>query len=353
MMGGNAFKDCKVITREENAEFENLVERALLKQCGGKVNQAVGVRRPKYKETFNDVDIVVGLKSEISVDEVLTALTIENVIDINNVEYQYNSPILSVKTYESVQVDLIFVPKESVDFARCLHGYDNLGVMLTRLAASLGVTLLPSGLYLKEGGEYFSITNSFKEALSELGFGHPEELLFNAETINNEDDAHRKVWTAIARSAYFTPSRFDPQETKPQTCRQLESNPTYMAFWDCVRPHHNAPKWFVSADFYRIEIKTSDRLLQQQIIESQHNAALAEGAKQLINAHAVSSITDMASLEAAGKLAKQIWNVLTERHGDYDAACKWVVDNSLSVPTLIALEHKLSENDKSRKMIEV
>lgn len=351
-MGGNAFKDCKVLTREENAEFEDIIERALLKQCSGKVNQAVGVRRSKYKETFNDVDLVVGLKDAIGVDEVLTALAIENIIDVNNVEYQYNPPILSVKTLESVQVDLIFVPKESVDFARCLHGYDNLGIILTRLAASLGVTLLPSGLYLKEAGEYFSITNNFKAALAHLGIEHPADVLFNAETIEREEDSRDKVWTAITKSTYFTPSRFDPQETKPQTARLLENNPTYMAFWDKARYHHNGPKWFVSPDFYRIELKTNDRLLQQQIIESQHLTALTESAKQLINAYAVSSITGMDSLETAGKLAKQVWNVLIDRHGGHDAACKWVMDNSLSVPTVIVLEHKLSENDKARKIIE-
>jgi len=138
-MGGKAIK--KVETRRyTRKEFEDLRGRIkwFSRYSGGRVHI---VDFFFEKDSFGDVDVLVEMTHPEAAENILKNVAHNEVVR--------NGTVISFDINGNFQCDLIKVPTEDWDFAKAFYAYNDLGLILGRMARRLGFTYGFDGLKYK------------------------------------------------------------------------------------------------------------------------------------------------------------------------------------------------------------
>lgn len=138
-MGGKALK--KVKTKRYNKdEFNKLVD--FVKKFTLYSNSRIHIVDSYFsKETFGDIDVLVEMSSKNSIENI-----IKN-IDYN--EIVYNGNVVSFDINNDFQCDLIKVHTEDWEFAKAFFAFNDLGLVIGRMARNIGLTFGFDGLKYK------------------------------------------------------------------------------------------------------------------------------------------------------------------------------------------------------------
>jgi hypothetical protein len=192
-MGGKALKN--VVTRrylkDEYFNIKNILEQEISNCTKAKVSVVEAYRS---KESFGDMDIVVEIIGNRND-------TVKKIFDkIPYTEKVHNGNVVSFN-YNDLQVDLILTPSDEFEFAKVFFAYNDLGLILGRMAKGIGLTYGFDGMSLKVYADNhikldkISLTKDPRSAFTVLGLNFDRWLL-GFETLD-------EVFEFAASSKYF------------------------------------------------------------------------------------------------------------------------------------------------------
>ena len=192
-MGGNALKNTftRRHTRDEYFVKETEVFDKLIKNTN-----VLPMRIPAYhtKESFGDMDILYTDRSA------LTELDVRRIFKPN--EIYKNGSVISFD-YQEIQVDLIYSPEESADYAQSYFSYNDLGNFIGRLAKKFDLKHGHDGLWLPVKDGDYGITDICvsKNPIETLEFLGLDVGMFIQGFDTLED-----IFKYVATSPVFNPS---------------------------------------------------------------------------------------------------------------------------------------------------
>lgn len=158
-MGGNALAEygAQRVTPER---YEEVRSEVLLTFAMERINTAVPYEMPG-KLDYGDVDILYTGES----------LTCQRIFDIFGPDTKLckNGHVISF-LYEEVQVDMIHAEEDSFNFHYQYLSYGDRGMIIGRLARSLGYIFGHDGLFYKDGDRKYLLTTHWGDALNFLGY---------------------------------------------------------------------------------------------------------------------------------------------------------------------------------------
>lgn len=205
-MGGNIFKDASRIEGKENLKDLFEEQKSLLPKAFR------SMRVPRFlkdKDSFGDLDIILPDKFVLYCYD-----KIFNNYETDISERFYTSVDHSFSYfYKGYQIDLIFVPEQSLDFAYNYHSFGIQGSLVSRIFRDSGLTLRTTDLVKKNlfdnfSGKlqletnYYSVIDSLELDLEKFlnGFNDLEDLLkwiyaspyFNSKSFELSSFNHKK-----------------------------------------------------------------------------------------------------------------------------------------------------------------
>lgn len=237
-MGGNALKHiCRRYTANEYHEIKHEII-GKLKNEFSKIQTAFGnyifdiKEIPSYrnKESFGDMDILVGFQNYVENRHELILNTIKKVYP-SVIDIQTNSNIYSFN-YNKLQVDLIFVHECNFNSTYSFLSWNDLGNLIGRIAHKLGLSYGMEGLkYIyrsddKIFGE-FVVSHETKEIFQFLGLNYNVWL-------NGFDDLD-SIFKFVVSSKYFCLESFDETKFNSTNKRRNEKRPTFQKFVDWLQ----------------------------------------------------------------------------------------------------------------------
>lgn len=192
-MGGNALKNTFTRRHDRDEYFvkENEVFDILIKETG-----VYPMRIPAYhtKESFGDMDILyTGRRA-------LTELDVRRIFKPN--EIYKNGTVISFD-YREIQVDLIYTPEESAQYANAYFSHNDLGNFIGRLAKKFDLKHGHDGLWLPvKDGDYgiadICVTRNHNQTLEFLGL--------DIQKFQDGFDTLEDIFKYVATSPVFNPS---------------------------------------------------------------------------------------------------------------------------------------------------
>jgi hypothetical protein len=207
-VGGNAFKEVTKSKRLDRAEYRAFYDK-VLKKVREEVKAPIIVNViPAYgnKDSFGDLDLL------ITFPEKVYSGTYQNLFDRilevfrPNREHVYqNSDVLSI-LYEGFQIDFIYAPITSYDFAYGYFSFNDLGNLIGRIFHKLGLKFGHNGLHYllrdeESGGhvtEDILVSLDFNHVLKFIGLN---SLAYSSGTFQELEDIFRYV----SASPFFSP----------------------------------------------------------------------------------------------------------------------------------------------------
>lgn len=253
-MGGNIWKDQSVrLSLENYLQIEKEVIELL-----GEV-QLKQISFMKGKETFGDLDLIVGTKYRHSITEQLKK---------ENYLLSSNGEVLSF-LYKSFQVDLIFVDESRLDFAAAYFSNNDVGNILGRMAKQLGLKYGHKGLY------YVNRTSNNDRILSEtllsLNVFDIYNILKVPTTLLTDSLTKLEAFQLISQSPYFNKEIYSFENLNHQNKVRDRKRKTYNDFLEfCkdlpVKPIYKFDKESVVCYLYPhlIPVIQADALREQQ-----------------------------------------------------------------------------------------
>jgi hypothetical protein len=200
-MGGNAIKPFVENPVRINTELYKEVSKFVLEHIKNVYPEGTLVKELgtfSDKESFGDIDVLVGV-TEI-IDDVIDSRILESYLNerfnlgkyavINNGPTSSFVLTLITDEYEEAQfqVDLNYVPYEVFDCAHYYHGNADLGNLLGRIFAGIGLKYRHTGLYYIHKSETLVVgeillTNQFSEILNAIGLDIADANFATAEDV--------------------------------------------------------------------------------------------------------------------------------------------------------------------------
>ena len=211
-MGGNALKE--TVTRRYNKDEYYIAVadiKALFMQELPDL-RVEDVKAYREKDSFGDIDMLVqkDYHAKERVREMLEEAGVK--------EFVYNGDVWSVG-WGDIQLDLIFQPLETFDFALNYFSWNDLGNLLGRIAHKMGFKLCFDGLkYVMRDGDYkigeIIYTTDFEEALDFLGYDY--------EVFNDGFNTLEDIFNYVASGDNFIKSAF-PLEHRSHRARTRDA----------------------------------------------------------------------------------------------------------------------------------
>lgn len=268
-MGGNAISNVVRLNRDRYHQVERYVSRNL----DGLFNPFNVTRSYYNKESFGDMDVIVGVNKpeEESLNEILF-----NTFNANEIVHNGDSVsfALEIKKGHNFQIDLIFVDPSYYETARFYFSHNDLNNIVGGLAHKLGLKFGWDGLSLPVRSifnnnhcpDVISISKDPLEIYSFLDLNYDEYLL----GFENLED----IFKFVSRSKYFNKEIFTLENSNNKNRTRNRKRPTYMAFLEWLKtaelPHDDyvfSPKRSylnMINDFFP-NAKVKEKLLDWQI----------------------------------------------------------------------------------------
>lgn len=209
-MGGNLFPNA---TRHDNDSYQqkSVMVNDMLSDLDVK---AYTIPSLSGKATHGDLDLIVDRQSFNVIAYHYLENNFEFVVNGKNADMkEYSSTNIDVLSflYDTLQVDLIFIDNESVDFAINYHSYNDLCGIIGCVTKQLGYTLGREGLYQNylpiDGiGQYkIYLTKNFKEFCKVFDLN--DSIFYGADSLHDHEDMleYLKNWR------YFNSDWMNPQ----------------------------------------------------------------------------------------------------------------------------------------------
>lgn len=241
------------------------------------------------KPDFGDLDLIIDDTSDRD-----TLLAHAEQLGIT--EVVQNGPVWSLG-WGDFQVDLIFVPPVSFDFARHYFAFNDLGNLIGIVARRLAFKLGQHGLLypFAEGDEFVEdivVTRDFDQALHFLGY--------SSETYHRGFSSLSDIFCYATSSPFFSSEAYLPANRRNRDRVRDNKRPTYTAFLDHLskRSPKEAPA-IVPADHLQRAVETfPDFALRLSDARGKRNdqlqrRRLKQQAKKSLNGKVVSDITGL------------------------------------------------------------
>jgi hypothetical protein len=252
-MGGNAIKK----TAPNPVSVQSSLIETVINQAMTAIETAVGdteiqflpMRTFKDKVSYGDLDFVVGLPSSVdvakrhSIEEHLN-----EILSDSSYEIVRNGPVSSfameLGNNEQFQIDLNYVDIADFECAYLYHGNGDLGNLLGRIFAGIGLKYRHTGLYYIHRNEDniigdILLTNDTQEIYNVIGLKMPDEPF----------ETREDVFDFVTSSPFFHPSFFT-FDNRNNHARQRDSNrPNYMAFLEYIDQKSYRVKPLAGKDF--------------------------------------------------------------------------------------------------------
>ena len=244
-MGGNALRDFGSCTRRISAEEFSVLSTEIVTNLKSVYPDAWVTVVPSYrnKKDHGDIDILVDEESGVlsnfwhSLDE--------------NTPCVRNGPVLSFSYRNTVQVDLIQVPREEYDFALNYFSFNDLGNLCGRVFHKAGFKFGHNGLFYvyrdednpTQVHEEVLVTRDYDRALSFLGYPSPNDWSFDElEDIFN----FAMLSPAATKDIFLLENRNHISRVRDRKRK------TYMQFLEWLETH---PRTEVSSEFSHLKDK--------------------------------------------------------------------------------------------------
>lgn len=186
----------------------------------------------RHKADFGDIDIIAVNNHKLYTElrNLLISLGVTEFFESNGTD-DLNFSI----AFDGAQVDFLFFPESTIEFARCYLSYNSLGMVIGLTARNNGFKLSGNGLILPvlhpnhptNVIDHVTVSTDFNETLSFLGFD-PERYHAGFDTMN---DMHE----FIARSPYFSRDFFSMGSLNSNQRRNLRNNAMYVSIKDFLK----------------------------------------------------------------------------------------------------------------------
>lgn len=184
-MGGNALKEFGA-QRLPTARVNQIAAEVLdvLTVLKGGPHFAQTIESYRAKPDHGDLDIVLSQRARENLSPQQLVQALSTALQVPTMPFVANGPVLSFgyPLAEGVfQVDLIFVPDATLDFAVKYFAWNDLGNLIGRVAHKMGLSFGHQGLLLpmRDGNNLFAtltLTTDFAQALTFLGFDYDRWL---------------------------------------------------------------------------------------------------------------------------------------------------------------------------------
>lgn len=238
-MGGNALKNTKTSRLSQKEFFETQ------KKVIEKIKETFPFARvetiPAYseKQTFGDLDILItsedirAYKQSHFKEEAINPLDELTHQLFNSTETFENNTVFSFDYREHAgteygfQVDLIYTQNDYFDFTKNYFSYNDLGNLIGRVAAGMGLKFGHLGLTydVKDGNNHFAvleISRDFNKSLEFLGF--------SSERYHRGFKNLSEIFEYIVNSKYYSHDLYTLEKSSYAERERERKRPTYRAF---------------------------------------------------------------------------------------------------------------------------
>ena len=198
-MGGNIWKEDSVrLNKQQYLKTQNDVQSLLINKFPNIVIKTIASIYDK--ETFGDLDLLVQIDTinncRSVVKEYLTSLGFKT---------NSNGEVLSF-LYHNFQVDLIFVNKLNIDYAKNYFSWNDCGNLIGRIAKQLGVKHSHLGLYYTNRKEDGKLLNEY---LLSSDYSTVLDLLYlDKDKFFKGFNTKKELFDWIISSPYFNHEKF-------------------------------------------------------------------------------------------------------------------------------------------------
>lgn len=305
-MGGNALKNTKT-TRLSRKDFFETQTKVIQKiKTVFPFARIEAISAYSEKETFGDLDILITnedileYKQSHFKEEAINPL--EELIRklFNSTETVENNTVFSfdyreyMETEYGFQVDLIYTPNDYFDFTKNYFSYNDLGNLIGRVAAGMGLKFGHLGLTydIKDGNNHFAvleISRDFNKSLDFLGF--------SSERYHKGFKNLSDIFEYVVSSKYYNHDLYKLENSSYSERVRERKRPTYRAFLQYSKKLSQIKK----ADFVFPENKKNwlpEIFTTFEGCEAAYNKAwdfknIKENAKQIFNGHNIGTITGL------------------------------------------------------------
>lgn len=305
-MGGNALKNTKT-TRLSRKEFFETQTKVIQKiKTVFPFARIEAISAYSEKETFGDLDILITnedireYKQSHFKEEAINPL--EELIRklFNSTEMVENNTVFSfdyreyMETEYGFQVDLIYTPNDYFDFTKNYFSYNDLGNLIGRVAAGMGLKFGHLGLTydIKDGNNHFAvleISRDFNKSLDFLGF--------SSDRYHKGFKNLSEIFEYVVSSKYYNHDLYKLENSSYSERVRERKRPTYRAFLQYSKKLSQIKK----ADFVFPENKKNwlpEIFTTFEGCEAAYNKAwdfknIKENAKKIFNGHNIGTITGL------------------------------------------------------------
>jgi hypothetical protein len=252
-MGGNAIKKtAPTPVSVQSSVIETVMNRvmsAIETAVSGTEIQFLPMRTFKDKMSYGDLDFVVGLPSSVdeakrhSIEEHLNELLSGSSYDIVR-NGSVSSFAMELGNNEQFQIDLNYVDIDDFEVAYLYHGNGDLGNLLGRIFAGIGLKYRHTGLYYIHRNEDniigdILLTNDTQKIYSVIGLKMPDEPF----------ETREDVFNFVTSSPFFHPSFFIFDNRNNQDRQRDSKRPNYRAFLEYIDQRDYRVKPLAGKDF--------------------------------------------------------------------------------------------------------
>lgn len=241
-MGGNALKNTK--TRRLNKQDFSDTQSIVIEKLQSFFPSARIESIPAYfdKKTFGDLDILISadvVKSFKDKEKEKKWMAEVNPLGVlmsklfNSEEAIENDTVLSFDYREhkeveyGFQIDLIYTDNDYFDFAKNYFSYNDLGNLIGRVAAGMGLKFGHNGLTynVKEKDDHFAIVEISRDFYKSLDF-----LGFSVERYKQGFNNLEEIFEYVSSSKYYNPDLYKLENRSYAERVRDRKRPTYRAF---------------------------------------------------------------------------------------------------------------------------
>lgn len=225
-MGGHALKKTKTrrYFREEYQILATQIKKELLGLFNKTEDEILEIPYFQEKESFGDLDLLISIDSGSEILKLCTLLRDQYKLT----ELVRNGNVVSFP-YQEFQIDLICIEKELMEMSRCYFSSNDIGMLIGRMAHSLGIKYGWQGLY------YFLYNDKKTKRLRKILLSIEPSRIFQVLDLDYERyqkgfKNYEEMFIFLSKSKYFGTKIFDNSLVQSESRRRDAKRPSLDIF---------------------------------------------------------------------------------------------------------------------------
>lgn len=286
-MGGNLFDNNRRMDSKEDFNDVLTKQTLLFKE----ITNLISPRLLGDKQSFGDIDLVYDNQYTQAIKDVLKQIGYPT---------HQNGTIISYQTPDLVQIDLISIPQDKIDFAVNYFSFGDHGNILGRLLKQLYLKHTFLGLkyeFKRDNGSYqrdFLLTDNYDDVLELLGL--------DKQQFHVGFDTQFDIFEWIYQSPFMDSKRFEFDNLNHKNRMRDRKRKFYNSWLDFLADKPKAPsETFLQKE--RDNLTHKFPMLSDNLANVEYEYNKTKAIKQKFNGEIVSSITGLKGVEL-GKFMK-------------------------------------------------